>query len=411
MERGILVTHGTDTLAWTLPFLRYALKSLSCNVCLTGSQVPMERAFAYSDGFQNIHGAVRFLSVLEPPNLFAVFNHGASAFDDSLAKVERWRGSAFIGDPLATMEWDEVQHRAGDARLREPALLDELHLITTGGTIDSAPDKAGGPPLTPGSSVVEDFLRMALPGAFRKILVHRVCQVDSAEMTRPLMEAIARQVWHCATGRTDPHPGPAEGLDLRFADGVSLAYCDPFRSVADYCEVVQRSRAVVLAGYGGGNACADPRLPENALEALHLAREQGKPFILSSQVPIGPADFIYETAARFIREGAISGVDLSLPECQLRLMHLLGHKRELAEMADRLGCRSDTLFEMLFLSGMKFRNRASRSHYQVLTQGRVPLLGPDLLVGHPFEAVEEQVRHLLGDSLRHLVRDVGALRS
>lgn len=405
MERGILITHGTDTLAWTLPFLRYALKDLSCNVCLTGSQVPMEHAFAHSDGFQNIHGAVRFLSMLEPPTLFAVFNNGTQAFADSLTKVERWRGSAFVGTPIATMEWDEIQHRAGDARLREAVLLDELHLITTGGTIDSSPGGEEGQPLRPGQSVVEDFLRMAMPDAFDRIFVHRVCRVDSAEMRLELMEAMARQVWACASGRR-LEDEPDEGLDLRFSQGVRLLYCDPFRTAVDYCELVERSKAVVLAGYGGGNACANPALPENALEALHLARELGKPFVLSSQVPIGPADFIYETGARFIREGAISGVDLSLPEIQLRLMYLLGHEHELLEMAGHLGCRPDTLLEMLFLSGLKFRNKASRLNYQVLSGHRVPLLKPDLLVGQPFAGTEERVRRLLGEDARRLGREV-----
>lgn len=396
MERGILVTHGTDTLAWTLPFLRYALKGLGCNVCLTGSQVPMEHAFAHSDGFQNVHGAVRFLSMLEPPNLFAVFNNGTEAFEDSLAKVERWRGSAFTGSPIATLEWDEIQHRAGDARLREPVVLDELHLITTGGTIDSAPAWGSDQALTPGYSVVEDFLRMAMPEAFRVIQVHRVCQVDSAEMTRTLMEAIARQVWRCANGRLTADPGPEDGLDLAFADGVKLVYCDPFRSSQDYCRAVDESRAVILAGYGGGNACANPRLPENALDALELARETGKPFILTSQVPIGAADFVYETGARFIREGAISGVDLSLPECQVRVMHLLGHQDWLKELAGRLGLQPAVVFEMLFLSGMKFRNAASRENYRRLTRDRVPLLKPDLLVGRPMAHLEQELRALLG---------------
>ena len=408
MERGILITHGTDTLAWTLPFLRYALKELSCNVCLTGSQVPMEHAFAHSDGFQNIHGAVRFLSMLEPPTLFAVFNNGTQAFADSLTKVERWRGSAFVGTPIATMEWDEIQHRAGDARLREPVMLDELHLITTGGTIDSSPGGEEGQPLQPGQSVVEEFLRMAMPDAFQHIFVHRVCRVDSAEMRRPLMEAIARQVWACAGGH-DADAEPDAGLDLRFSDGVRLVYCDPFRTAQDYCEMVERSKAVVLAGYGGGNACANPALPENALEALRLARELGKPFVLSSQVPIGPADFIYETGARFVREGAISGVDLSLPEIQLRLMYLLGHERELVEMAGQLGCRTDTLLEMLFLGGLKFRNKASRLHYLQLTGQRAPLLRQDLLVGYPFEAISERVRRLLGDEARRLGRELDPL--
>lgn len=394
MERGILITHGTDTLAWTLPFLRYALKDLGCNVCLTGSQVPMEHAFAHSDGFQNVHGAVRFLSRLEPSTLFAVFNNGTEAFQDSLAKVERWRGSAFIGSPIATMEWDEIQHAAGDARLREPVVLDELHLITTGGTIDSAPIH-GRDSLEPGYSVVEDFLRMAMPDAFGQIFVHRVCQVDSAEMTRSLMEAIARQVWRCDKGRLTANPGMDDGLDLAFGDGARLVYCDPFRSSQDYCRAVDESRAVILAGYGGGNACANPTLPENALDALELARATDKPFILTSQVPIGPADFVYETGARFIRDGAISGVDHSLPECQVRVMHLLGHDAELHTMADRLGMSRATLFETLFLSGMKFRNAASRQNYLKLSRGRVPLIKTDLLVGRPFARITDELQDLL----------------
>jgi L-asparaginase/Glu-tRNA(Gln) amidotransferase subunit D len=383
METGILITHGTDTLAWTLPFLRYALKDLVCNVCITGSQVPMERAFTWSDGFQNIHGSVRFLSVLEPPSVFAVFNNGTNAFSDSLAKVERWRGSAFIGDPIATMEWDEVQHRSGDARLREPVVLDQLHLITTGGTIDSSPGQLGGHPLqpmTPGGSIVEEFLKMAMPDAFREIHVHGLFRIDSAELSRAVMEELATEVWRCAHSC---HAGTS--LDLAFAEDVELVYCDPFKHKDEYCAAVDRSRAVVLAGYGGGNACANTELPQNALEAVRLAGEQKKLLVLSSQVPIGPADFVYETAAAFIREGAVSGVDLSLPECQLRLMHLLGHEEEITKRAAELNLPAASLLETLFLSGMKFRNAASRTLYKQLSGSRARLISQDLLVNQPFQ--------------------------
>lgn len=390
METGILITHGTDTLAWTLPFLRYALKNLTCNVCITGSQVPMERAFAWSDGFQNIHGSVRFLSVLEPPSVFAVFNNGTNAFSDSLAKVERWRGSAFIGDPIATMEWDEVQHRAGDARIREPVVLDRLHLITTGGTIDSIPGAGTGlQPMQPGGSIVEDFLNMAMPEAFGEIIVHALCRIDSAEINRSVMTRLVQEVHGCAL-----EANPDTELDLQFASGVEIVYCDPFHHKDDYCRAVDRSRAVVLAGYGGGNACADSRLPENALEAVRLAKEQGKMIVLSSQVPIGPADFVYETAAAFIRAGAVSGVDLSLPECQVRLMHLLGHGDELERQAAGMGVDISVWQELVFLSGMKFRNSASRVLYQHLSGDRVPFVSEDLLVNLPFEQIDDRVARL-----------------
>ncbi len=413
MEIGILVTHGTDTLAWTFPFIRYALKDFSWNVCLTGSQFPMERAFAWSDGYQNVHGAVRFLAVLEPPNVFAVFNNGHNAYADSLAKVERWRGGAFIGDPIATMEWDEVQHRAGDARLRDPVVLDELHLVTTGGTIDSGAGP-GGPAaegLRPGQGMVEEFIRMSLPCAARRVVTHALPPIDSAEVDLRRMELLARTVFNCRGGSAaDPadvrNPGagaenPGERrprLDLEFTGGVRLVYCDPFRSAEDYCEAVEHSRAVVLAGYGGGNASADPELPGNALKALHLADEQGKLFVLSSQVPIGPADFVYKTARRFIREGALSGVELSLPECQVRLMYILGHEEQVKGMAQRIGCQPGRLLKTLFMSGMKFRNRESRENFLELSGGRIPLVREDLLVGRPFEELEKGLAAVLGST-------------
>ena len=217
MEIGILVTHGTDTLAWTLPYIRYALKNFPWNVCLTGSQAPMESAFARSDGYQNIHGAVRFMSVLDPPNVFCVFNNGLNAYSDSLAKLERWRLDAFTGDPIATMEWDEIQHRSGDARLREPIRFDELHLITTGGTIES---EAGEDGLTPGSGKVEEFLKLTLADSFENVFVHRIARVDSAELDVSHMERFARAIFDCGTGRC-----PSESIRPDAdADAVNVTY-------------------------------------------------------------------------------------------------------------------------------------------------------------------------------------------
>ena len=38
---AILITHGTDTLAWTHAAVRYAVKHNKVNIALTGSQIPM----------------------------------------------------------------------------------------------------------------------------------------------------------------------------------------------------------------------------------------------------------------------------------------------------------------------------------------------------------------------------------
>ena len=38
---AILITHGTDTLAWTHAAVRYAVKHNKVNIAITGSQIPM----------------------------------------------------------------------------------------------------------------------------------------------------------------------------------------------------------------------------------------------------------------------------------------------------------------------------------------------------------------------------------
>lgn len=38
---AILITHGTDTLAWTYAAVRYVVKNNIVNIAITGSQIPM----------------------------------------------------------------------------------------------------------------------------------------------------------------------------------------------------------------------------------------------------------------------------------------------------------------------------------------------------------------------------------
>ncbi len=44
-RQAILITHGTDTMAWAFAYLRYALSGLPINLALTGSQLPLEGTF------------------------------------------------------------------------------------------------------------------------------------------------------------------------------------------------------------------------------------------------------------------------------------------------------------------------------------------------------------------------------
>ena len=40
---GLLLTHGTDTLAWTHAFIRYSIKNNHANIVLTGSIFSINR--------------------------------------------------------------------------------------------------------------------------------------------------------------------------------------------------------------------------------------------------------------------------------------------------------------------------------------------------------------------------------
>lgn len=90
------------------------------------------------------------------------------------------------------------------------------------------------------------------------------------------------------------------------------------------------------------------------------------PVVLTSQVALGPADFIYENAWEAVVAGAISGVDLSIPEIQIRLSYLMGHKTQIETFCQEHGATFKDVFEWLFMSGMKFRTHRSRRKYEEL---------------------------------------------
>ncbi|WEG12857.1 asparaginase [Pullulanibacillus sp. KACC 23026] len=57
---GFVITHGTDTLAYTSAALSYMLQDLEKPVVLTGSQVPI--SFSKTDAKKNVSDAIRFAS-------------------------------------------------------------------------------------------------------------------------------------------------------------------------------------------------------------------------------------------------------------------------------------------------------------------------------------------------------------
>ena len=79
----------------------------------------------------------------------------------------------------------------------------------------------------------------------------------------------------------------------------------------------------------------------------------------------------------------MSGVDLSIPEIQMRLSYLMGHRAQIEAFCQDNDTTFMDVVEWLFMSGMKFRTRRSRRMYENL-RGTV-FAEKDLLIDYTFE--------------------------
>jgi L-asparaginase/Glu-tRNA(Gln) amidotransferase subunit D len=204
------------------------------------------------------------------------------------------------------------------------------------------------------------------------------------------MKSIATKVVACLQ-----ETNPSADVDLAFDPDVNICYLDPLKGLKHLQSETREASAVVLAGYGGGNILLNDGHGMGFLPLVTDLTRQQKPVVLSSQVPLGVADFVYENGVKAIEAGAIPGVDLSLPECQIRMSYLLGHRSEIERASADSGVAYMKILEVLFVSGMKFRNAQSRSLYEKAK--RLPVIEEDLLTSY---SREEALRQIL-ERLRH----------
>ena len=376
---AILITHGTDTLAWTHAAVRYAVKNNIVNIAITGSQIPMPDGVGdFSDAYANIGNSIRFLTQFTPPHIFTVFNNGQYAYSDSLYKINRWDNHAFEGDLIGTMQWDEVQfHDEVIETTDTPTSLDTLYVITTGGTIESTFNENGV--LSPQQDRLSKFIMTKFDNPDTKIIYVPACVIDSSDLTFAKMKAVIEKVKDCFD-KIDPNS--KANVDLAFDKHVRIIYTDPFKSEEQYRKEISGASAIVIAGYGGGNVNIDGA---SGFSPLGIIKEISAeiPVVLTSQVALGPADFIYENAWEAVVAGAISGVDLSIPEIQIRLSYLMGHRSQIEAYCQEHGASFMEVFEWLFMSGMKFRTHRSRRKYEELRG--TSFNRKDLLINYTFE--------------------------
>jgi L-asparaginase/Glu-tRNA(Gln) amidotransferase subunit D len=379
-DTGILITHGTDTMAWGFAYLRYALRDLKANVAMTGSQIPLGGYFSDSDALGNLRTAAFLLNRLRPARLFAVFNDGRSVFSGRLTKYRKWGEDAFEGRVSASGASGDVRPLRKDWVYIPYAdqRLEHLHLIRTGGTIESQRETGSSEGLKPTGDFVWKYLTGSLGEFFEQARRHDLFALDSSNMSFEEWAQIAQVIQSIG----------AATADTRFDSTVKPVFCNPLFTTDDYrAQFAACGRGSILAGYGGGNANVRPASSRSVLPALREAVHAGAFVAVTSQVPLEDYDAEYESGLALLEAGGVPCGDLPLADAQVKLSYLLGHGDILARTASRAGLNAHSLLAAAFLSGVSMRRAGSLSAFRHAGGPSIPLrvLPYDPFVTQTFE--------------------------
>ena len=351
---AVLVTHGTDTMAWAFAYLRYALSDLRVNVAMTGSQLPLEGTFSLSDALGNLRTSVYLLNRLIPGKLFLVFNEGRHVYSGSLNKIRKWDQNAFDGRLAGAVgaEWVDFFDQEWGSIAYADQRLERLHLFRTGGTIESTSGSQGS--LTPGRDYVGKYLNESLSSQFDTLIDHTELNItrDSSNISMEDWERLACSIAGAIGCDCDTH----------FDRTVKVVYANPFMTAEDYSEQFAACQmGVVLAGYGAGNANTLETSHRSVLPAIRQAVGAGKTVVLSSQVPLEAYDMDYQVGRELVQAGGLPAGDLSLADAQIKLSYLCGHRIGIEAAAQRAGLSTRQVLTAAFLTGVKLRKKTSRT--------------------------------------------------
>ncbi len=320
---GVLISHGTDTLAYVLEFLRLGLQEglrrrRDINIIVTGSQLSPGEGVV-SDAGDNVRTAVLLLRYLYAPQIGAVFNRGECFFEANLQKLHKFDPIAFSGEIGVIADWDRFKSVSDRVRVcLNPGQLEELHVVRTGGTIESV--KIQGRGYVPAGDFVAGFITSNLDDTYKHFRVYKNDPpMDSSNMAYPQWIALLKYLGNSLELNVDTH----------FDERVGVIYANPFATTEDYLAQMQRYRGVVIAGYGAGNGNVTSENINNGptYSLLSACRMYGEahPIVMASQVCGGIADPVYETGKLFIESGCVPAGHLSVQAAQVRLSWVLGH--------------------------------------------------------------------------------------
>lgn len=361
---GILITHGTDTMAWTNSLLKYSLKDLNCNVVLTGSQIPLKSEFSPSDAPANILSALHFLNQYVPPQVGVSFDMGKKFFTDNLKKVRIWNENAFDGTIAANYNWQDIETSLKTLSFNN--CLDTLYLLTTGGTI--AMDTHGGVTGHASLDVMENFFRSKtakyrIPVEkkhpfYNQFISKSIANIDSSEMNPEVYSELLSKLHE-----VNSEYNFVSEIDTNYRWDVFPILCSPFFTNEHYFMYKKLCKdknndgkpvVFILVGYGAGNLPYDE---SKRFSPMSFVKDVVKNniVIITSQVQQEIPDLDYEVSIKFINEGVLFGGEMSLAEIMIKSAYLLGHYNE----------KEDTLFDLksFIMAGVHFRSKYSKERY------------------------------------------------
>ena len=123
---GVVITHGTDTMAYSAAALSFMLHNPKGPVVLTGSQLPMKHPF--SDAPVNLNEAIE-VAKSAPPGVYVVFNHkiisGARAVKLRTTSFDAF--ASINAQPMGVIDADGLHFRSDIlVPAGKPKLMDEL---------------------------------------------------------------------------------------------------------------------------------------------------------------------------------------------------------------------------------------------------------------------------------------------
>ena len=241
-----------------------------------------------------------------------------------------------------------------------PADVETLYVITTGGDIEFSP--------------LQNKLATCLMSMYNnpnlKIVFVSACTMNSSDLTFEKIKAIIKALKTCFD---QIEMKQQYEIDMNFDENVYVIYTDPFKTEERYRKEMEGASAIIIVGYGAGNINIES---DSGFSLIQLIKEKSKdiPIVLTGQNTSEPSDFICENAWEAIKAGAISGVDLTIPEIQMRLSYLMGHRYQIDELCNGEDAIYNFLevVEWLFLSGREFSSQHSRRVYENLRRVHFP---------------------------------------